>query len=103
VEIGPEDNGATLTARVGETITLRLAENPTTGFLWRPELEADSNIHLSADRYLGPDQPRGAPGQHHFEFLATRPGVTGLRVVKQRSWEGKPTAEFVVTLDVRPA
>jgi inhibitor of cysteine peptidase len=101
MELGPADDGAAVTARVGETITLRLPENPTSGFLWRSELDADRSIHLSVDRFHGPNEPRGAPGQHHFEFLAARPGITVLRLVKERSWEGKQTDEFAVTVNVR--
>jgi predicted secreted protein len=102
MKLGPEDNGAALTARVGETITVHLPENPTTGFQWRPDLDTDS-IQVTNEHYLGPEQPRGATGVHLFELLPTRPGLTRLRLVKERKWEGKPNDEFAVTLDVRPA
>jgi predicted secreted protein len=101
MELGPESNGAALNAKVGETITVRLPESPMTGFRWRPDLDAD-RIQITADQYQGPDQPRGAPGVHLFGLLPTCPGVTALRLVKERSWEGKPTDEFAVTLDVQP-
>ena len=102
MELGPEHNGAALTVRVGETITVRLPENPTTGFRWRPDVDTDS-LAIADDRYQGPDQPRGAQGVHVFDLSPTRAGATALRLVKARSWESEPADVFAVTLDVQPA
>lgn len=102
MKLGPEHNGAVLTAKVGEPVTIRVPENPTTGYRWRLELDRD-RIQVTLDQFEGPDQPRGAPGMRLFALLPTRPGIAAVRLVKERKWEGRPTDEFRVTLDVQQA
>ena len=97
-----DDSGRRLTVRVGETVTVVLAENPTTGYRWHPDVDLTKLEQLD-DRYDGQAQPRGAPGFRRLTFRPSQSGPVRLRVVLQRSWEHTHIGEFDVDLDVTQA
>jgi inhibitor of cysteine peptidase len=102
MELGEADAGQRRRVAVGEEVTIRLAENPSTGFVWSAP-DHDPNVL----RYAGSDYQTGG----------TRPGAAGTRVVRLRaiapgeSWirlrSGRPTVpgspgerEYAVTVEV---
>lgn len=94
-----ENSGQRLTVRVGEVVSVVLAENPTTGYRWHAEIDT-TRLEQADDRYDGPTEPRGAAGLRRLTFTALRGGPVRLRLVKRRSWEDATAAEFDVDLDV---
>jgi inhibitor of cysteine peptidase len=103
VELGPADAGSRPVVRVAEQVTLRLPENPTTGYRWQPEFD-ESVLRLVEDRYEGAEFPRGAGGQRLWIFEPLRPGSASVKLAQRRSWEsGPPTTEYSVELDVKPS
>ena len=99
VELTQDDAGGTRRVRVGEKITVVLAENPTTGYRWAPEVDA-AVLPVTADEYEGGTQPVGAAGTRRLTFVPGHPGKAKLRLVKRRAWEDKSVAEFEVDLEV---
>ncbi len=99
VELTGADAGTRRSLRVGESVTVVLAENPTTGYQWQPEVDASALVQTD-DHYDGPTVPRGAGGTRRVTFVAKRAGTTGLRLVKKRPWETSPIETYEVTLDV---
>jgi inhibitor of cysteine peptidase len=83
-----DDNGNEITLNKGQTLTIKLEANPTTGYTWEvvetegailrqvgdPEFEADSDL-------------LGAPGTQTLSFEATEAGHMELRLVYHRPWE----------------
>jgi inhibitor of cysteine peptidase len=102
IELGPADAGTRRSVKVGELTTVRLPENPTTGYRWQTASD-DACLRLVDDRFDGAQSPRGAGGVRVLVFEAVRAGSASLRLMKSRSWEsGKPIEEYAVDLDVQP-
>ena len=102
IELGPADAGTSRTVRIGDLITARLPENPTTGYRWQPEPD-DVRLKLVDDRFEGTEVPRGAGGERVLVFEAVGAGPARLHCAMRRSWEsGEPAEEFSVELDVQP-
>ena len=100
IELKEKDAGTRSRMKVGERATLRLQENPTTGFRWVPEFD-DALLTLVEDRFEGPEQPAGAGGERVLVFEAQRGGSTPLRCAKRRFWEtADPVETFAVEIEV---
>ena len=98
IELTDADSGTTRSVRVGERATVRLPENPTTGYRWQAEFD-EAALRIVEDRYDGPESPRGAGGHRVLTVEPLRAGTTRLRLANRRSWgDGDPIAEFVVDL-----
>lgn len=100
MELTQDDSGGRRTTRVGEELSVVLAENPTTGYRWHSEIDART-LQQTGDRYEGPAEPRGAAGTRRLTFTVLRPGPVHLRIVKRRAWEGTAVDEFSIDLDVQ--
>jgi inhibitor of cysteine peptidase len=99
MELTGEDAGSERHVTVGEPIEIRLAETPTTGYRWEPEVDAET-LEKVDDRFEGPSEPRGAAGTRVLRFEGRRPGTITLRLVKRRSWEKGAAEEFTVRLQI---
>jgi inhibitor of cysteine peptidase len=102
--LGAEDNGREITLQKGQTLTIKLEANPTTGYSWEfvgseeavlrqvgePEFEANSDL-------------LGAPGVQTLRFEAVEAGQTELRLVYRRPWETdvEPVETFTVQVTVQ--
>jgi predicted secreted protein len=98
MDLTAEDAGSRHIVAVGEEVRVRLRETPTTGYLWRPEVDGEA-LELLGDSVDVADVPRGAPGWHVFRFRVRRGGPTALTLVQGRAWESSSTAEYRVDLD----
>lgn len=102
IELRAADSGTRPAARVGDLVTVRLAENPTTGYRWEAEYD-QVRLRLTDDRLEGADMPRGGGGERVLVFTVVQPGPAGIRLAKKRAWEqGPPREEFSVELDAQP-
>jgi inhibitor of cysteine peptidase len=102
IELTSEDSGTTRSVHVGERMTVRLTENPTTGYRWQADHD-DTRLRLVEDRYDGPQSPRGAGGERVLTFEVLLAGQTTLRLADRRSWgDGEPVELFEVELDAQP-
>lgn len=99
MEFTREDSGTSCTARVGDELTVILAENPTTGYRWHCEIDP-AVLEPAGDRYEGPIEPRGASGTRRLTFRIARAGTTRLRLVKRREWEDTAVEEFHIDVAV---
>ena len=99
-----KDNGNQITLQKGQTLTVKLEANPTTGYTWEmvepegailrqvgePEFNADSDL-------------LGAPGTLTLRFEAVQAGQIELRLVYHRPWETgvEPLETFTVQVTVQ--
>jgi inhibitor of cysteine peptidase len=99
-----EDNGREITLQKGQTLTIKLEGNPTTGYSWEvvetegailqqagePEFEAESDL-------------LGAPGTQTLRFEAVDTGQMELKLGYRRSWETdvEPLETFTVHVTVQ--
>ena len=106
-ELTEKDNGRTLHLDRGDTFTVTLVSNPSTGFQWQfgtPPYDETVMI-LRGDKYIQPQEQlaAGAPGKRRLSFLAEGSGRTGLRLIYVRPWEKNhpPAKEFNLMVIVK--
>jgi inhibitor of cysteine peptidase len=92
IELTEHDQGREISAPLGETITLRLQENPTTGYRWA--LDSAGQLQTVQNIFIPPDtgQPVGAGGTRVLQFKAARLGSHIIRLRLCRPWEGAGSA-----------
>ncbi len=106
LELNDAESGRSVSVPVGETVTVTLAGNPTTGYLWeltgieRTVLTPDAEPGFSADSPLA-----GSGGRFTFRFAAAAAGTSPVRLVYRRPWEKDvpPLRSFDLTVTVLPA
>lgn len=100
--LSPDDNGKSVDLRVGETLTVRLPENASTGYRWAPDQVDEDLLDLAA---ADPDYPSaavGSGGEVTFTVRAKRAGTADLAFKNWRHWEGDPSVveRFRVRIEV---
>lgn len=104
-DLTDQDSGRTLHLDRGDTVTVQLISNPTTGFQWQfaaPPVDGKV-MTLREDKFIPPQgQLCGAPGKRRLSFQAEGPGRTGVHLIYVRSWEKNrpPAKEFNLTVIV---
>jgi len=94
-----EDNGRILDVSVGAVVTIKLPENPSTGYRWQYTL--DENVVKVIDdnfTYNGPVMP-GSCGTRALRLKVIGSGEGKLIMDYLRAWEENPPIKhFSVTL-----
>ena len=96
-------NHATVKVHKGNSITVRLPENPTTGFTWN--LSASPGLLVVSDSYIPSDTTGkliGSGGTHVWDISAQSAGIRTIQATYMRPWEqatGNETA-FLLTVVV---
>ena len=99
-----EQNGATINVNTGAIITVRLPENPTTGFTWN--LTTTPGLQIINDTYkptYTTGKMVGSGGTHIWDISAVATGEQKIQGVYMRSWEavsGNET-DFSMTVVVK--
>jgi inhibitor of cysteine peptidase len=83
--IGMSGNAATLNLDNGTVFTVRLDENPTTGYLWNATMTAGLTV-LNSTYISGGNMP-GAGGVHEWKIQVTSTGAQKFNATYERSWE----------------
>jgi predicted secreted protein len=73
IEFGIGGGTGNISVGVGETVTLRINENPTTGFIWQP-VGGDASLER-LDFQQEQDAGIGAAGWRSFRLRAEQPGT----------------------------
>ena len=100
------DSGKTIALHTNDSLVIRLAENPTTGYRWAIDMSEMQIIALQADASeADPSGAVGGSGQRVFRFKAIRAGSDTLHLKYWRGWEGAGSIieRFSVTVQVREA
>jgi len=96
------DDGRSVELNVGNTVVLRLEENPTTGYQWALDRDGGDVLALRASDYVGPTGSRvGGGGQRLFTFQAKRAGSATIRLKLWRAWEGDKSITGIFTASFR--
>ncbi|MGY4492687.1 protease inhibitor I42 family protein [Pseudomonas putida] len=95
-----------LSLTTGQTLTLALPSNPTTGYRWLVQNPASSVLRvLSPEVYTNPEDAGlvGAAGQSVWRFQAKAAGDGHLLLVLQQPWapEVKPVQVFDCSIKVK--
>lgn len=97
------DDGRELALRQGETLTVSLPGNPSTGYTWEAVGLDEGILRQGGEPEFTPESDAlGAPGVQVFRFRVIGQGHTVLNLVYQRPWEeAEPEQTFSVDVTVR--
>jgi inhibitor of cysteine peptidase len=97
------DDGGRIEIRVGETLSVRLPENATTGYRWEADEIDPQVLALLPDEPGYRDSALGSGGEVTFRARAVAPGETDFALVNRRPWEEESSAigRFRVSVTVR--
>jgi inhibitor of cysteine peptidase len=106
-EITAKDNGAAVTAKVGDKLDVVLESNPTTGFEWEKESGDAAVVKMLGEPVYSPTptstQVVGSGGTTTFHFEAAAAGSTTVKLIYHRTFEKDvpPVQTFEVTVTVQ--
>jgi inhibitor of cysteine peptidase len=104
VSAGSVSGDAALRVKAGQSFTIVLASNPTTGYRWTLARSPGANVVTSeGSRYIPPSSSiPGKGGREEWKFKAQRPGQTTLEFHYLRPWEkGEAVKRVTYTITVR--
>ncbi len=91
---------------VGQTLTVTLCSNPTTGFMWSQEAQISDSAVISqtGHEFVSPqhkDTPIvGASGVEVWTFRALKAGTADVSMEYSRPWEGGEKGEWSFNLAI---
>ena len=96
------DKGKTINLRVGADATLRLPENPLTGYRWAIETADENVAEIKEQAYDPASDAVGGGGEARWLMKAKSPGATTIKLKRWRQWEGESSVveRFELTLRV---
>ena len=97
--------GRQVTVGDGDSFTLTLCSNPTTGFTWTEaaQISAPFVLEQTNYRYIPPSGDGGmvgAPGQAEWTFQALKQGTTQVFLDYSRPWDGGEKRVWMLDLTV---
>lgn len=93
-----------IVTHVGDTVSIGLPSNPTTGYSWRlKEPHRKDILEFTGSEYIPDGNAQlGSGGKEVWNFKATAEGATPLVFIYKRPWEGrKPNdkiARFIIAI-----
>jgi len=102
MQVGEAVHGQTLDLALGETLSLHLPENRSTGYRWTISSAGEPAIVVLSDTYEAVPGPPGRPGVHVWQLRAVRLGEGRFELAYRRPWEGEqpPARSFSLVLRV---
>jgi inhibitor of cysteine peptidase len=105
VALTAKDNGTAVTVKTGDTFTVKLEGNPSTGFTWEAKDLDTSILEQVGDPKFSGGVPGmvGSGGILTLTFKALQAGTTTLTLIYHRPWETDvaPIDTFLVTVTVK--
>jgi inhibitor of cysteine peptidase len=93
-----------VTVAVGNSFTVSLCSNATTGFQWSESAQiGDPTVVQQTDhKFVSPETegPIGAPGNEVWTFKALKKGTSTIYLEYGRPWEGGEKGEWTFNLTV---
>ena len=99
-------NGSTIAVPLNTTLTLELAENPSTGYSWN--LTLTEGLRVASDEYVPAATNAtvvGAGGHHRWEIVTVATGLQEISGVYVRPWENATVDaadRFMAEISVTP-
>jgi inhibitor of cysteine peptidase len=95
------DQGLPRDVAVGESVSLQLAENPSTGYRWSMAASPPDAVEIIETRWIAPAGGRvGAEGKREFRVRIKAPGEIRLNLKLWREWQGESSViqryEFIL-------
>jgi inhibitor of cysteine peptidase len=88
VVLTERDHNRSVDVHVGETISVILPENATTGYRWAIERVDSQLVEARSPQPKYPANAIGSGGEVEWDFLAKAPGTTSIALKQWRHWAG---------------
>lgn len=86
-----------ISVKKGDTYTITLDENPTTGFKWHWEVSNSSIVQIVSDRYVPPSNNLpGAGGKHEWVIKGISQGTATINFTYYRDFEPDKIKEVII-------
>jgi len=103
MQLEAADANGTYALRVGDTVQIRLAESPGTGYRWTVEQLDESRLVLEDSVFIhSPRDLVGGSGLRTLTLRARRDGTTTVCFAQRRPWAGGggPVNQFQATFTI---
>jgi inhibitor of cysteine peptidase len=87
VRLTEGSNGKDIPLKVGQTFSIALPENPTTGYRWIFVQKCGPTCSLIGDSFDPRTHLLGSPGVHEWHFRADAPGTATVDMRLAREWD----------------
>ena len=85
---------------MGQSLEIRLEENPTSGYRWHVVQAGEPVCKTVSDSFAPGIGAPGQPGVHRWTFQTVAAGTASIRLIYRRAWETNEAAR-TFTLDLR--
>ena len=102
IQLSEIDQGTSVNARIGDTIVIRLKENPTTGYRWASAEAGDPVLALHQSEHVPQqDGAIGAGGFRALTYQVHAAGIGRIQLKRLRPWLGDESivARFEVNVN----
>ena len=99
ITIDKTHHGKKIVTKKGDVIKVQLAENQTTGYLWKINLMDDKHLKSTEKEYEISGDAIGAGGMKTFYLEVIKAGISELHIALAKPWENEPVDTFSVTID----
>jgi predicted secreted protein len=92
-------NGKKILTQKGNRIKVQLAENATTGYLWKINSLDEKHLHFTEKEYEISGEAVGAGGMRTFYIEVINKGISELLITLGNPWENDTIDTFRVTIE----
>lgn len=89
IEVTGEDDGTSIDVDVGDTVSVRIPDNPTTGYRWELGPITDESLVLVDSGYEPTSSGVGGGGVATWTLHAATAGNVSITVKRWRPWQGE--------------
>jgi predicted secreted protein len=98
ITIDKTHHGKKIVTKKGDVIKVQLAENQTTGYLWKINLMDDKHLKSTEKEYELSGEAIGSGGMKTFYIEVIKEGLSELHIALAKPWENEPVDTFSVTI-----
>lgn len=95
-------NGKKITAKKGDVLKVQLAENSTSGYLWKINSLDEKHLHHKEEEHKISSQVPGASGIRTFTIEVVKEGISELHLKLGNPWENDTVDTFNLTIETQP-
>jgi len=99
ITIDKTQNGKKIVTQKGDVIKVQLAENATTGYLWKINSLDDKHLNSAKKEYEISGEAVGAGGMRTFYIEVINKGLSELHIALGNPWENDTVDTFNVTIE----
>lgn len=99
ITIDKTSNGKKVHAQKGDVIEVRLAENSTSGYIWKIKALDEKHLNYIEEKNEISNEAPGAGGVRIFSIKVVNKGITELQFSLCNQWENDTADTFKLTIE----